>query len=350
MKRHNSFDLMRHIAAYGVLISHHFALSGLDEPEILGMTTLGGFCVIIFFAISGYLITGSCINSTTYKGFMMRRIKRIMPALIVCSFLMIFVICSLYGKYGITPWLFSTNSVYAFISYSALQIDTPFINGFGNSYIYHGALNGSLWTLKFEFLAYITISILFFFRKIRITIPLVILLASIVTFKLTSSMEAKPYYMYRASMTLIPFTIGSLFYLINIQGLTLSKKICIAVFSFILLIISSIKGETSIFILTSSVLIILAGVSLKDNIINGRFDISYGVYIYAFPAQQVIINELTNNFALSLVIALVVTTSLGISSWILIEKRFISKRNHLFINSSDHIASVKCDVTTEGSS
>jgi len=45
-----------------------------------------------------------------------------------------------------------------------------------------------------------------------------------------------------------------------------------------------------------AVLIIVIGVSLKDNLIRGRFDISYGIYIYAFPLQQIVINRVTGNF------------------------------------------------------
>lgn len=64
--RNNCFDIIRLFAAIIVIISHQYSLSGLTEPTFLGMTTLGGLGVIIFFAISGFLITKSWVMTPTY--------------------------------------------------------------------------------------------------------------------------------------------------------------------------------------------------------------------------------------------------------------------------------------------
>ena len=57
LSRDNCFDLLRTLAAFAVLFSHSFALSGLPEPLIGYKSTLGNLAVWVFFAISGYLIT-----------------------------------------------------------------------------------------------------------------------------------------------------------------------------------------------------------------------------------------------------------------------------------------------------
>lgn len=45
-----------------------------------------------------------------------------------------------------------------------------------------------------------------------------------------------------------------------------------------------------------AMLTIVIGTSFGDRLILGRFDISYGVYIYAFPIQQIVINRLVEGF------------------------------------------------------
>ncbi|MBL2597048.1 hypothetical protein ELP41_10160 [Klebsiella pneumoniae] len=37
----NCFDIIRHVAAYLVMVSHHYALNGLPEPKLFGTTKLG---------------------------------------------------------------------------------------------------------------------------------------------------------------------------------------------------------------------------------------------------------------------------------------------------------------------
>lgn len=45
----NSFNLIRHLAAFLVLFSHNFALNGLNEPIVRSWDTLGFFCSGDFF-------------------------------------------------------------------------------------------------------------------------------------------------------------------------------------------------------------------------------------------------------------------------------------------------------------
>ncbi|ENT7893676.1 acyltransferase family protein [Shigella flexneri] len=74
-----------------VLISHHYALSGQLEPYIFGFESAGGIAVIIFFSISGYLISKSAIRSDSFIDFMAKRARRIFPALVPCSVLTYFL-------------------------------------------------------------------------------------------------------------------------------------------------------------------------------------------------------------------------------------------------------------------
>lgn len=72
--------------------------------------------------------------------------------------------------------------------------------------------------------------------------------------------------------------------------------------------------------------VIIISSHIKDRLINGKFDYSYGVYIYSFPIQQVVINNAGFSFATSLVVSLTLTLIMAVASWHLIEKRIIKRK------------------------
>ncbi|HBC9049675.1 TPA: acyltransferase [Escherichia coli] len=330
MNRNNSFDLIRHIAALSVLFSHQFALSGLPEPMI-GLENLGTVAVVIFFSISGFLITASWERSPTFSVYLSKRCYRIFPALIVCSFLMIYFLVPVFTENGLS-FVLSKDSVIAFILYSCLQIKYAFVNNFSADYIYQNLLNGSLWTLKFEFLDYMIIAAVLFNKKNTLTKSIVILAIAIALYKMSGTIFPRDYYLYKTVMMLIPFAAGSVIYT---SGLTKHKNWVLSLPISIAIIAASIFfHENASFLVGVSLLTIFIGTSIKDKVINGKFDISYGIYIYAFPIQQVMINESGLGFYTSMLASLSLTILMAILSWNLIEKRFIyrKKANNISIS------------------
>ncbi len=85
--RNNSFDVVRLIAALSVLICHFYGMAGRGDPLDGFWGTdedLGGFAVLIFFGISGYLITESILKGASFRFYVTSRLLRIYPALLVC--------------------------------------------------------------------------------------------------------------------------------------------------------------------------------------------------------------------------------------------------------------------------
>ncbi|MET0256305.1 MAG: acyltransferase family protein, partial [Luteibacter sp.] len=93
--KRNNFDALRVIGAFLVLISHQFALSGRPEPKVLGEHSLGNLGLLIFFSISGYLVTSSWLKDPHVLRFTARRALRMGPALCVSIPLTVAVICAL---------------------------------------------------------------------------------------------------------------------------------------------------------------------------------------------------------------------------------------------------------------
>ncbi|MBK6747273.1 MAG: acyltransferase [Ottowia sp.] len=139
------------MAALTVLYSHHFALTSQAEPSFLGLYSWGGAAVIVFFVISGYLVTSSWYNDPNVLRFSLRRFLRIWPALTVV------VICTAYvlGAYVTTLPLhtyWTHGATAAYLRTLAMQVHFV-LPGVFEENPYARGVNGSLWTIPWKFAA-----------------------------------------------------------------------------------------------------------------------------------------------------------------------------------------------------
>jgi peptidoglycan/LPS O-acetylase OafA/YrhL len=155
----NNFNVLRLIFAIFVLITHSFVLSDNTIKEPLGLLTSGqvNFSYVGlrgFFTISGFLIFQSYLRSVSGLEFMRNRILRILPGLIAVSIFTILIVCPLISSYSIRQYFSIKNTYLIFIE----SID-PLFNrnthasapGVFEKNVYTDQLNGSLWTISYEF-------------------------------------------------------------------------------------------------------------------------------------------------------------------------------------------------------
>ncbi|MDF0729810.1 acyltransferase [Pseudomonas entomophila] len=317
LNRHNSFDLIRHAAALMVLVSHHFALSGQTEPTLQGINSLGGFAVLAFFAISGYLVTQSFLRSSL-QSYAIKRAARIFPALIVCAFVMVYWVGGMYSD-ALLATAGSKEALLKFLQISAFgRAD---INTVTQGFVFPESLNGSLWTLKFEFGCYVLVALALSLVR-RPVVPLLILLGfcalNVASTSISHPLSGK---LSIYSSVCIGFFVGAA--LAFHQGLLGSFK-SRAILAGVGLLLMGVAVVGFMPLLASSVGFSLAtlafGTMVTDRIIRGRFDISYGLYLYAFPVQQLLINCTELGFYPSMAAAACVTTLLATLSWLCIEK------------------------------
>ena len=168
--KENNLNLIRFLAAFSVLISHSFPLAmGTGTPEPLfsytGMT-LGEVAVDIFFIISGFLVTGSLMLRKDSVEFILSRILRIYPALIIVTLITVFGLGGMFTSIPLDIYLTDNQTLrYVYknitmITGGAYYLPGVFIN---NPFPY--SVNGSLWTLAWELNMYvILVGILIFPR------------------------------------------------------------------------------------------------------------------------------------------------------------------------------------------
>ena len=159
----NRFDILRLLAAWLVLFSHCFPLGARPNSEplasTLGIDTLGGVGVAIFFVLSGYLVTLSVERSPNLLEFARRRVLRIYPGLVAICLLCVLVLGPLltmlpqavYWHHGLTWSYLQTASAWI------IQYPLP---GVFTSNPLPMAVNGALWSLPYEISCYLALALL----------------------------------------------------------------------------------------------------------------------------------------------------------------------------------------------
>lgn len=154
----NNFSLIRVSAAYFVLFAHCFGLLLVREANVQHPTMfwIGEMAVNLFFAISGFLITQSYVRQGHLMRFLRARMLRLMPALIAAVSLAAFVIGPLMTTWSLHDY-FRDAETWRYVYKNILLTKTMYVlPGVFESNPWHDppAVNGSLWTLRFELCMY----------------------------------------------------------------------------------------------------------------------------------------------------------------------------------------------------
>ena len=122
---------------------------------------LHGFGVLIFFVLSGYLITGSFVRSGNLWRFFCSRALRIFPALILAVFFCAYCLGPLVTTLSVEEYL-SSNQTWNYFKYNTLLYDGIRFRlpGVFEELPRSGGVNGSLWTLPIELLMYFYVAVL----------------------------------------------------------------------------------------------------------------------------------------------------------------------------------------------
>lgn len=324
--RDNALNFVRLVLAALVIVIHA-GIWGIGVPDLRGNLPVGGF-----FAISGYLIAGSRVRLPLTR-FLWRRSVRILPAFWVCLAVIAFLFAPVGAALEHTRWDVGSALGYV-INNAALYMFQPSV-GTTLATTNNHAWNGSLWTLCYEFGAYLACGILFTWRWAR-TIPFVGLLLVGLT---TLNLIARPILdittnLYLNGMWLAGFFVAGMFWWV-LRDRVVVRWWLVALAAAALWIVLAADQFQTLAALPLGFLVLAAGARLRTRV-GAVNDISYGVYIYAFPVQQ-IIAILGWGPRLGLLLAaaltLAVTVPLAWASWRFVERPAIDlgrlRRNDL---------------------
>jgi peptidoglycan/LPS O-acetylase OafA/YrhL len=340
--RSNNIDALRLILSLLVLFSHSFPLAtGSEANEPLsrfssGQITLGVLAVDWFFVLSGYLIAQSWERSKTAGSFLKKRVYRIYPGYLVAVSVCVWVVAPLASPEGwqVFSWRAVADNVWRFLLLRGFTTPDAFLTN-----PFPKAINGSLWSITYEFWCYIGVAFLGLTALLRRRrVVLAVFLAAVVNSFLFQRFRLNP----GGNILGVIFGVPSLWarllplYLAGVVAYLYREWFTPhrgrALLALAGLAVGALTPPYGILLtlptLGTYLLLYLAFTSdwrWRDAARYGDF--SYGIYLYAFPIQQLIIysmNRYTSPFTL-FALAFPPTVLAGVASWYLVERRFLRK-------------------------
>lgn len=334
--RDNCFDAIRLFAAIAVIVSHAFPLTGTPEPlEALsrGQVGLGHLAVGVFFLVSGYLIPAS-LDRGSLQRYARKRAFRIIPALAVAVLVCAFLLGPLLTVLPLTDyltaggtWLFLGNAAFLPVGYDLPGVfaDNPLT-----------AVNGSLWSLKFEVACYVIVPIAFAFKSWRVAVVMAGWLASFaLAAVIPEGSGGALFYIGLMSDLFRFFGSGMLLYLLADRVPMRRDWAVLAALASVAALFTPVFVEVMATAGSYAIIYFAYHAPRGMRALTARGDISYGVYVYAFPIQQTLVPfslaagaaGLAAPWLINFALTLPLTLLAGAMSWVLVEKPFLALGN-----------------------
>ena len=338
--RRNALNAFRLALAMGVILWHSFPLTGRDVPFAPARQLLGEVWVDGFFAISGFLITSSWLRKPRVRDYLVARGLRILPGFYICLVVTAFVIAPIGVAIQGGPaakLLLSRAPIEYILGNSAVWLFQNGIGGTPRGIPWPGVWNGSLWTLGWELLCYIAVAVLGVVGLLsrRWLIPAALALA------LSWSALLPPWPVFEApslaqngARFAVMFLAGALLH--QFRNVIPARWSLVAVGVIIVLAASLLPDYRLIAAVPLAYAIIVSGALIHNKRLRLRTDLSYGVYVYAFPIQQllVICGLGSMNPIAFWVLAAIATVPIAALSWFLVEKPAMSMKSRLIRRTS----------------
>ena len=349
--RRNNFDFLRFFFATLVVFSHSWPIfwgRNTLEPLSLvtdGRFTLGGLAVAGFFAISGFLVTQSWEHSGSAADYLKKRLLRIYPGWTAALLFCVFVVAPLSRPSH--ALLLRDPRTYTFLGQLFLQ-EHGFLPGVFPHNWQIGVPDGQTWTLRYELICYtlpLVLGLTGLLRRRLVVLALFVALLVVINAQAFAAFPRPvpepalpvPYFGRLDPLPLFAayFLAGMLGYLYrdripHARPLLLVCLMALVLTAFtgplawLLFVTLPTCGAYALFYIALS-----PGIRMHDFGRHG--DLSYGLYLYAWPVQMLIVQFFLYSFsplehfaALGLFAAAwLLTLPLAALSWHFVEKPFL---------------------------
>ncbi|HEX5658490.1 MAG TPA: acyltransferase, partial [Polyangiales bacterium] len=332
LARENNLDALRFWAAMAVLWSHAVPLTqGSERNELSfrlsgGRTTTGTVAVFVFFALSGYLITRSYERAQSPLHFVRARVLRIVPALVAVLLTTAFVIGPLVSELPLSSYLTSPEP------YRYVRTQGTLFFGWADAlpgvFTDHPmpVVNGAIWTLRYEAECYGLVFLLGISGLLRkeLTLALyVLVLAALAILPGTPSVPGFPPDPNPHLDLAAGFLAGALVYQWQLR---LDGRIAIGC---VVATLACLFGGQILTAQRTLIPYLALYLALAPAV--GRIyfpwrgtDVSYGLYIWAWPLSQLVVGWLRPTWWQMALVTTPLALAAAWLSWTLVEKRALT--------------------------
>jgi peptidoglycan/LPS O-acetylase OafA/YrhL len=295
--RRNSINALRLLFAM-MVIGGHAAHVGFGNPSpALGSIALNAIPVDGFFVLSGYLITQSWFTQQRLGGFLLRRVARIFPA---------YWLCLILTAVGLVPVLAEIehtsvplglhNGVLGYVVTNFLLFIHQHQVG---ATLQHSnvpnELNGSLWTLFYEFAAYLCVAALgaigwLATRRRTVVVIACLCYAGLLWYTIDptgfKTTLHSPYLAGNAARLGLMFSIGVCFRLWQDRVIIDARLAALSLAVF--LASAPLPDWHLLGAVAFAYFVFWLAIKLPLTKVGSKHDVSYGVYVYGWPVLQLL--------------------------------------------------------------
>ncbi len=346
--RENNINATRLMASIMVLAGHMAVLTAAPIPTLLGVPVhiLG---IKIFFLLGGYLITKSWLNDPHPIRYAVKRIFRLLPALILFTLLAIFVVGPIFTTLSVKEY-FSNPITWKYLKNILLKISFSLPGVFAENTV-SSAVNGSLWSLPIEALMYILVPVMLVIcqmknktKKSQQNVIVFVVAVCLLRLAQLTFFSSWSFIVYETDLGLA--LVNAPFYFIGcIFTQQWVRKYLNTQVAMLLLLLCSclqmdiLKSEILMFFILPYFVFsfVLAPQPIFKNTFK-NFEVAYGVFLYGFTVQQCVIVLFLRigmqlSYSMLLLISFVITVTVAWISNRLVEipaqklcKRILEKR------------------------
>ena len=330
----NGFTFLRIVAALLVIITHSYVVLGLpgDPLDHLHLPPFSKWGVDTFFVISGFLVTASLMRNGDPVRYIRNRALRILPGLFVMVALTVFVVGPLFSS---SAGYWSREAFQYFWNALIFRL-TPFLPGvFADNPV--AVVNGSLWTLPIEVLCYAGLLVIGWAGALKPRI-IAVLIAVTTLLHVGSAFRPGEYFLTVEKLRLNEFAalfLGGAFLASLGSRLPITWKLtglcATGVVAGLLLssrvwhlpLVGAVQWQVASLahLLLFPYVVISTALLLRRLDWLNKHDISYGLYIYAWVVQQIVVATLGRDVGPWVLTALsiLMTGILAVLSWRYVE-------------------------------
>jgi peptidoglycan/LPS O-acetylase OafA/YrhL len=322
VNHHNNFNLLRFLFASLVIVSHAPELmDGNRSRELLtslfGTVSFGELAVDGFFVLSGFLITKSWVSNPSWVQFMQSRVLRIVPGFVVACLISLLVLGPLGATAGYWQHIAWPEFFKGLLKLRLSGVPEVFAGS------HYAMLNGALWTIPYEFKCYLAALVA---GMVGVYARRWLVLAGFVALCLLhiglKSQALSLSYQNEAHVRFaMAFAAGSVFFVYR-EVLTPNRwlQLGAAVALFVCMFFKPL-AEPALCLMGGYLVLSYAYQGQRLLAFNRLPDVSYGVYLYAWPLNKLLLWYWPSvNVYLSMVLVFVASVVAGACSWYLVEK------------------------------